>query len=298
VTSGSIKFDGEDVTDQPPQERNTVMMFQDLALWEHMTVRENIGYGLKIKDVDRETIKEKTENAAKQLKITDKLDQKPGQLSGGQQQRVAIARAIVQEPDLFLLDEPLSDLDAALKQEIQPLMERIIAEADVPAIYVTHDQSEAMTLSDKIAVMNDGTVQQFDDPTAVYDSPVNKFVAEFIGMPPMNFIDITKAGARVNGQIDLSGIKIDLPDDETQPEEIGVRPQAIQVRTDSPTGISAKHVLDQPLGDRTVSYFDTEFKDPEDEDPDITVVTEPDFEGGQKQYNLVFDPSEVYMFDS
>lgn len=297
VTSGSILFDGEDVTDKPPQERNTVMMFQDLALWEHMTVRENIGYGLKIKGVDKEEIIEQTESAAQQLRISDKLDQRPGALSGGQQQRVAIARAIVQDPDLFLLDEPLSDLDAALKQEIQPLMDRIIKQANVPAIYVTHDQSEAMTLSDKIAVMNDGVIPQFDEPTEVYDNPANRFVAEFIGMPPMNFIDISNIKTGENGTIDIGGIQVEIPDNYPSPNELGIRPQDIQIHEESVKGISGKHVLDQPLGDRTISYFDSKLKDSTAEDPDITAVTNPDFEGEEKRYNLVFEPEDAYIFE-
>lgn len=289
-TTGAIKFDGEDVTDKPPQERNIAMLFQDIALWPHMTVRENMVFSLRIKGEDVGDIKSRVEAAAEELKIEDKLDQKPAQLSGGQRQRVALGRAIVQDPDLFLFDEPLSALDAALKREIQPLIKRIVKDAGVPAIYVTHDQQEAMNLSDKIAVMNEGKVEQLSQPLSIYQAPTNRFVGEFIGNPRMNFLS---GEATRNGDastVDLDGLVLEIDESIEGSVRFGVRPQYTVVRDDGEPGIEARHLLDEPQGDETHSYFDTDHGEQ-------IAVTSAGFRGEEGTYRLSFDPDEVHVFD-
>jgi len=288
-TSGKIKFNGEDVTDHPPQERNIAMLFQDIALWPHMTVRENMVFSLRIKGVDQETIKQRVEEAASDLQIQDKLDEKPARLSGGQRQRVALGRAIVQDPDLFLFDEPLSALDAALKREIQPLIKRIVKDAGVPAIYVTHDQQEAMNLSDKIAVMNDGRIEQFSRPLDIYQSPSNQFVGEFVGNPRMNFVTTRATQHGDTSTVELSGLSLEI-DDELEGEiQLGVRPQNTIVRENGSSGISAQHVLDEPQGDSTHSFFETEYGEQ-------IAVTDAEFRGNGESYKLSFNLDEVHVF--
>ena len=188
VTAGSIAIDGQDATGMPPAKRALAMVFQSYALYPHMSVRQNIAFPLKMSGVDKTIIAEKVRAAADILNLTDYLDRRPGQLSGGQRQRVAIGRAIVRQPTAFLFDEPLSNLDAALRVamrlEISQLHHRLAA----TTIYVTHDQIEAMTMADKIVVLNAGRIEQIGSPLSLYHRPVNRFVAGFIGSPMMNFI--------------------------------------------------------------------------------------------------------------
>jgi multiple sugar transport system ATP-binding protein len=189
VTGGTIQIGERFVNDVPPKDRDIAMVFQNYALYPHMTVFENMALGLKLRKVPRDTIRRKVEAAAKILSIAHMLDRKPKTLSGGQRQRVAVGRAIVREPKCFLFDEPLSNLDAKLRVEMRAEIKRIHLDLKSTTIYVTHDQEEAMTLGDRVVVMKDGIIQQCGAPLEVYHRPANRFVAGFVGMPPMNFFE-------------------------------------------------------------------------------------------------------------
>jgi len=189
TTSGNIEIDDIDATDLPPAKRSLAMVFQSYALYPHMSVRKNIAFPMKMAKIDLETQNTKVEAAAKSLNLIDYLDRKPGQLSGGQRQRVAIGRAIVREPAAFLFDEPLSNLDAALRVGMRLEIMDLHKKLETTMIYVTHDQVEAMTMADKIVVLQDGRIEQVGSPLELYHTPINKFVAGFIGSPKMNLIE-------------------------------------------------------------------------------------------------------------
>jgi multiple sugar transport system ATP-binding protein len=190
ITEGTISIGGEVVNGTEPRERDIAMVFQNYALYPHMTIRKNIGFGLRYSsDLSKEERTERVEDSAEMMGIEELLDDKPGQLSGGQRQRVALGRAIVREPQAFLFDEPLSNLDAKLRVKMRTEISRLQSELGVTSIYVTHDQAEAMTLGDRVAVLNGGELQQLAPPQEVYDHPTNRFVAGFIGSPSMNFME-------------------------------------------------------------------------------------------------------------
>jgi multiple sugar transport system ATP-binding protein len=189
VTAGEISINGEPVNDVPPRDRDIAMVFQDYALYPHMSVRQNLAFGLKMRDTPRAKIEEVVRRTADILQIQELLDRKPKQLSGGQRQRVAIGRAIAREPALFLFDEPLSNLDAKLRVEMRTQIKRLHMAFNATSLYVTHDQTEAMTLADRIVVLRSGVIEQVGSPNELYNEPVNRFVAGFIGSPMMNFID-------------------------------------------------------------------------------------------------------------
>jgi multiple sugar transport system ATP-binding protein len=186
--SGRISIGGRDVTYLPPRERKISMVFQSYAIFPHMTVGDNIAFGLKMNKVDEATIKERVGRASELLHIEHMLDRYPSKMSGGQRQRVAVARAIAMNTKVLLMDEPLSNLDALLRLEMRAELKRLLAEIGATTVYVTHDQIEALSMGDRIAVMRDGVIQQVDEPTTVYDLPSNQFVGGFIGNPPMNFM--------------------------------------------------------------------------------------------------------------
>ncbi|MFP4625884.1 MAG: ABC transporter ATP-binding protein [Natronomonas sp.] len=297
VTSGSIKFGDQDVTDYPPQQRGVALLFQDIALYPHMSVRDNMAYPLKIEGVSKEKRYEQVQEAANMLQVEDQLDKSPADLSGGQQQRVALGRSIVREPSMFLFDEPMSDLDAKLKRELRPLFAEVTDAVGCPTMYVTHDQEEAMTMSDRIAIMNDGHLEQVGTPEEVYNDPDSRFVGEFIGQPTMEFFD---AGVgRIDDGLELSigDQTYEIPDVEAlgpyvdDEVTVGIRPQDIEARDDPDEGITAEHVFDEPLGDQTHSLFETDLGR-------ITVVTPPSFRGGENEYGLALDASEMRMFDA
>ena len=188
VTGGEIKIDDRIVNDMPPRERDIAMVFQDYALYPHMSVRQNLGFGLKMRSVPRARIDAQVKRTAEILQIEGLLDRKPKELSGGQRQRVAIGRAIAREPELFLFDEPLSNLDAKLRVEMRTQIKRLHLSFQTTSIYVTHDQTEAMTLADRIVVLKNGYIEQVGTPGELYERPRNLFVAGFIGSPTMNFL--------------------------------------------------------------------------------------------------------------
>lgn len=189
VTSGDIFIGAERVNDLPPQRRDVAMVFQSYALYPHMTVAENIAYPLRVRKMSRGDIEQKVEGVGAMLEISKLLKRKPRDLSGGERQRVALARAIVREPRVYLMDEPLSNLDAKLRVQMRAELKRLQHELGTTTVYVTHDQAEAMTLAHRVAVMRGGRLQQFDTPMNIYNQPINRFVAEFVGSPSMNFIE-------------------------------------------------------------------------------------------------------------
>jgi multiple sugar transport system ATP-binding protein len=208
ITEGELVIGGETVNDLAPKDRDIAMVFQNYALYPHMTVRENMGFALKLAKVDKAEIDRKVEEAAKVLDLQQHLDRKPANLSGGQRQRVAMGRAIVRDPKAFLMDEPLSNLDAKLRVQMRASVARLQQQLGTTTVYVTHDQTEAMTLGDRVAVMRAGVLQQVDSPKALYDDPANLFVAGFIGSPAMNFLPARLEGDRIKlpfGEAELPG---------------------------------------------------------------------------------------------
>jgi multiple sugar transport system ATP-binding protein len=227
VTGGTISIGERDVTDLPPRARDIAMVFQSYALYPHMTVRQNLGYGLKVRKTPKREVRERVTRAAELLGLDQLLDRKPAALSGGQRQRVAMGRAIVREPKAFLMDEPLSNLDAKLRVSMRAQLAALHGRLATTTIYVTHDQIEAMTLGQRVAVMRDGRIQQVDTPQELYARPVNLFVAAFIGSPAMNLVEAEVA----HGQVRFGGYAIPLPATDTTPDGqliAGIRPEAFE----------------------------------------------------------------------
>jgi multiple sugar transport system ATP-binding protein len=253
-TSGRIWFGDTDVTALPPQKRDIAMVFQDIALFPYMTVRQNIGYPLRIAGLPRARIDEKVEKAAATLGLTDKLAMKPGQLSGGQQQRVAIGRAIIKEPKVLLMDEPLSALDARLRVEMRTEILRLHREISATIIYVTHDQVEAMTMSTRVAVMDQGRALQIDPPRVIFRRPADVTVATFIGTPAMNIISAAVVVTTEGVAIDLLGRLLPVAPRHhavlqgLKRVEAGIRPQALHLVPPASGRITGRVFLREPLG--------------------------------------------------
>ncbi|MEE9315466.1 MAG: sn-glycerol-3-phosphate ABC transporter ATP-binding protein UgpC [Rhizobiaceae bacterium] len=226
ITGGEIKIDDRVINDVSPSERDVAMVFQNYALYPHMSVRGNMSYGLKNRNLPKAEITKRVEDAAKILRIYDFLERQPNELSGGQRQRVAMGRAIVREPKVFLFDEPLSNLDAKLRVQMRIEIKRLQRRMDVTSIYVTHDQTEAMTLADRLAVINDGRIEQMGAPMELYNNPATLFVASFIGSPQMNLIPVRFDGKKlVSDDVSLTGFK-GLPQDTDL--ILGIRPDHME----------------------------------------------------------------------
>jgi multiple sugar transport system ATP-binding protein len=244
ITGGEITIGDRVVNDLPPKDRDIAMVFQNYALYPHMTVYDNMAFGLKMRKFPKAEIAQRVQSAAEILGIQDLLKRKPRQLSGGQRQRVAVGRAIVRHPQVFLFDEPLSNLDAKLRVQMRVELKRLHDRLETTAIYVTHDQVEAMTLGDRVVVMKDGWVQQVGEPLELYGKPANRFVAGFIGSPAMNFADVTIAEANGGVWVEGPGLRVKVPADRAehmraykgQHVTLGVRPEDLQPATgaDSP----------------------------------------------------------------
>ncbi|QYX75972.1 ABC transporter ATP-binding protein [Streptomyces akebiae] len=233
ITEGTLRIDGRVVNDLAPKERDVAMVFQSYALYPHMNVRENMGFPLRLAKVDKATIDAKVTDAARILDLTEHLDRKPANLSGGQRQRVAMGRAIVRDPKAFLMDEPLSNLDAKLRVQMRTQISRLQRRLATTTVYVTHDQTEAMTLGDRVVVMRQGLVQQLGTPAELYDLPRNLFVAGFIGSPAMNFLNATlEAGALRSslGDLTLDDRTRQALERQNAPREVivGLRPEAFE----------------------------------------------------------------------
>ena len=262
VTSGAIRIGDRDVTGLPPQQRDIAMVFQNYALYPHMTVRENLGFGLMIRKQPREVVNRRVDSVAASLGLDALLDRKPAQLSGGQRQRVALGRAIVREPLAFLFDEPLSNLDAQLRVETRVELSRLHRKLGATMVYVTHDQSEALTLGDRIAILKEGVLQQIATPMELYERPANKFVAGFIGSPAMNFFEGTLTRTGTGGMCTFRGadLTIRVPcEPETRDRVfLGIRPQHLEVVGDAASGegsLRAEVGVVEPMGNEQIVYL-------------------------------------------
>lgn len=224
-TRGKVVINSRDVSRVSPGKRNIAMVFQSYALYPHMTVYENIAAGLKLRKMPAEAIRQRVGDVAEKLGLQNLMDRKPGQMSGGQRQRVALGRALVRQPDVFLLDEPLSNLDALLREQVRADLKQLFDQQQTPVVYVTHDQTEAMTLSSKVAVLYDGYLQQLAPPQEIYNKPANQFVAGFVGSPQMNLLTLKCEG----NQAVLGESRIALPNLPTAPSQVvlGIRPEDV-----------------------------------------------------------------------
>jgi multiple sugar transport system ATP-binding protein len=257
VTEGDIYLDGDRITRMAPGDRDIAMVFQSYALYPHMSVRDNLGFALKIRDEPRQTIIERVDRAANMLGITELLGRKPRQLSGGQRQRVALGRALVREPRLFLLDEPLSNLDAKLRVQMRAELKLLFERLATTVVYVTHDQAEAMTLSDRVAIFNHGVVQQIGEPLELYDHPRNMFVAGFLGSPPMNLLEgeVNGDGAEIRGSgFSVSVAGQGLAISRGQRVVVGIRPEDVVIGDPDAMAVRSNVTLVEPMGSATVLY--------------------------------------------
>ena len=255
VTSGGIEIAGREVNNLEPKDRDIAMVFQNYAIYPHMTVRKNIGFGLRSSKMPRADKDKRIDEIAGILGMTDLLSRKPSQLSGGQRQRVAIGRAMVRDPAVFLFDEPLSNLDAQLRTQMRLEIKKLHQRVGATIVFVTHDQVEAMTMADRIVIMKDGHIQQVGTPSEVYHSPANTFVAGFIGSPAMNMIPATIAGGAV--QID-GGARMDLQTGISGDRKVmlGIRPEDLEP-TEGPALISGSVNVREPLGHETLIHVGT-----------------------------------------
>ena len=252
VSGGEIAIDGEAMTDVPASKRGIAFVFQSYALYPHMNVARNMGFALETLGLSREAIRDKVSEVARMLKVDHLLERRPRELSGGQRQRVAIGRALVRKPDVFLFDEPLSNLDSDLRMEMRVEIARLHADLGTTMVYVTHDQVEAMTLADRIVVLNHGVIEQVGTPQELYHAPVSRFVAGFIGSPRMNFADVTYSGRMLTG---VGGLSVGLNmAGSAAPAAIGVRPEALSLV--DPNGGNLNGVLErvEDLGHEHYAY--------------------------------------------
>lgn len=267
ITKGEILIDEKIVNNVSPKDRDIAMVFQNYALYPHMTVAENISFGLKLRKFDKSEIEKRVKEASEILGLSDMLNRKPKQLSGGQRQRVALGRAIVRNPKVFLFDEPLSNLDAKLRVQMRTEISKLHSNLGTTMIYVTHDQTEAMTMGDKIVILNDGEVQQIDTPMNLYNNPINKFVAGFIGSPAMNFIEgiivedeslyFTSSSYELKIKLEKN-VNHKLKSFVNSEIIIGIRPEDFLILKDDAVTkdfISVKIDLAEPLGNETLIYF-------------------------------------------
>jgi multiple sugar transport system ATP-binding protein len=274
ITEGEIRIGDQVVNDLTPRDRDVAMVFQSYALYPHMTVEQNLAFGLKLRKLPKQEVKERVQRAARVLQIEEFLKRKPRALSGGQRQRVAMGRAIVREPQAFLMDEPLSNLDAKLRVQMRAEIHQLQRRLGVTTIYVTHDQVEAMTMGDRVAVMNAGHLQQVDTPQVLYDNPLNEFVAGFIGSPSINLVESELA--RSNGRLEVSLGEHKLPVDDQLARNrsgledyvgkkiiLGIRPEDFEdasIESDAPADRRIKVTADltEPLGSEVLVHFGTQ----------------------------------------
>ena len=298
INSGTISIDNQIVNDLPPKERNIAMVFQSYALYPHMTVFDNMAFGLKLEKRSKDEINERVQEAARILQIQDYLKRKPKQLSGGQRQRVAIGRAITRKPKVFLFDEPLSNLDAALRVQMRVELAKLHNQLNATMIYVTHDQTEAMTLANDIVVLDQGIVSQKGSPMELYNNPKNIFVGGFIGSPKMNFIQskiLSKSSS--NTEVDIMGSgKINISKTSKSSKEgdivkLGIRPEHLLVNQDSDSNWESKVLVVEKLGSGTFLYI---------EKNEELLVVQTDGDSKIKVGDIVkigFDASRCHIFD-
>jgi multiple sugar transport system ATP-binding protein len=281
VDGGTIELDGRDITRLPSSKRDLAMVFQSYALYPHMSVFDNMSFALRLAHVDKAVIKEKVQRAAEILNLVQYLDRRPRELSGGQRQRVAIGRAIVRAPKVFLFDEPLSNLDAALRGQTRVEIAKLHRDLGATTIYVTHDQVEAMTLADRVVVLRDGAIEQVGSPLELYDRPANQFVAQFIGTPQMN---VVPAGTLPHLQV-LAGAR--APPDGF----VGLRPEAVRVRPGGAGALTGKVELVEALGADTLIYVDVAGVQLVSRQPERTEARAGD------QVGLDVDAAALHFFD-
>ena len=295
ISSGTISIDGKVMNDVEPADRGISMVFQSYALYPHMTTYDNVSFGLRMAHQAKALIREKVTKAAEILKLDQMLDRRPANLSGGQKQRVAIGRAIVREPQVFLFDEPLSNLDAELRVQMRGELMDLHDRLGTTMIYVTHDQVEAMTLADKMVVLNGGRIQQVGSPLELYDNPDNTFVAGFVGSPQMNFLSARVEGGRLTGVGGSAAIPLPVPTAEAA-VTIGIRPE--DLRLTLPDEVLADHALTligtvgfvEQLGD--MSYVHLTLAD----GTKVIVRTTTRWTGG-REAQIVLDPQKALLFD-
>ena len=296
VTDGKIFIGDREVTNLPPKDRDIAMVFQNYALYPHMSVADNMGFALKMAKVPNDERRKRVEDAAKLLGLTDYLDRKPKALSGGQRQRVAMGRAIVRSPQVFCMDEPLSNLDAKMRVQTRTDIAKLQADLGVTTVYVTHDQVEAMTMGDRVAVMDKGYLQQVDTPLNLYDRPVNLFVAGFIGSPQMNLME----GQAVEGKVKFGEYLVPVDEKASKTMQnnvtVGVRPEAWRQVSESEGGLPVKVTVVEELGADGFVYGTS---DVQGMPPSIIVrVSGRDsVRKGQTIY-VTTDPASVHVFDT
>lgn len=300
ISSGEILIDGRIVNNLPPKDRDIAMVFQNYALYPHMTVYENMAFGLKLKKIDKKEIDLRVKESAKILGLENYLDRKPKALSGGQRQRVAVGRAIVRKPKVFLFDEPLSNLDAKLRVQMRTEISKLHKQLGATMIYVTHDQTEAMTMGDKIVVMKDGIINQVDTPMNLYKKPANKFVAGFIGSPAMNFIDgrIDQKSSFSSNNRSLefalpNSIKYKLNKYSNLEVTLGIRPEDINLDFNLPGKIEIHTTISiiEPMGNETFIYF------PVDDLQFIARIRPVEHLKILDKISLYINPEKIYLFD-
>ncbi|MFC7193006.1 ABC transporter ATP-binding protein [Halocatena marina] len=301
VIDGTITIGDQDITDAKPKSRSIAMVFQNYALYPHMTAQENMSFGLKMTtDLSGDEISRRVQDAAAMLGIEELLGKKPGSLSGGQQQRVALGRAIVREPEAFLMDEPLSNLDAKLRTQMRTELQDLQQKLGISTIYVTHDQTEAMTMGDKIAILNHGKLQQLGTPLECYYQPQNQFVAGFIGSPSMNFFDVTYSNSDGQPTLKHDGFQYSLSNelaeklsDVNQPLILGIRPESIEMTDNTDKNAFQVEVsVVEPLGERTLVYFDI------DDETYIASLTTDILVNPGDTLNIVFPGENLHVFES
>jgi multiple sugar transport system ATP-binding protein len=292
-TRGRIFLGGEDITFKRPGDRNMAMVFQSYALYPHMSVQENLASGLKLKKTPRAEIQQRLTEVAKLLGLEDLLQRKPGQLSGGQRQRVAVGRALVRRAQVYLLDEPLSNLDALLRERVRADIKQIFAAQKAPVVYVTHDQTEAMTLSTRVAVLNNGYIQQLDPPDRIYNHPANLFVAGFVGSPQMNLLTLPCKGR--SATLGDTKILLQLP---TVPPEIilGIRPEHVRIAQPEDTQmIQGQVYLVENLGMHNL--VSVRVTSSETEPLTVRALLPPDQKWNNTEITLALPPQHIHWFD-
>ena len=297
-TSGDVCIGGTPVTKQGPGERDIAMVFQNYALYPHMSVYKNLAYGLRQRKTPKDEIKKRVHDIGEILGITELLDRRPAQLSGGQRQRVAMGRALVREPQAFLLDEPLSNLDAKLRGQVRAELKRLHHRLGITSVYVTHDQVEAMTLADRICVMNQGELQQVGTPQDVYEHPANAFVAGFIGSPAMNLVP----GTVVDGQVVVGGHPVAAAPEGHAEVTVGIRPECLFIEPDGRPGIEVTVDFHEPLGSHALVHAfvgDGSVGVVADNPSSIVVQGGADLSPrpGQR-LTLTAEPKHIYLFDA
>jgi multiple sugar transport system ATP-binding protein len=303
LTAGEIKYDGTVVNDVKARNRDVAMVFQDFALYPHMSVRENLGFGLRREDNDMTDaeIEERITETGEMLEIEELLDNRPSQLSGGQKQRVALGRAIIREPRLFLFDEPLANLDAQLRKTMRTEIDELQSQVGITSVYVTHNQEEAMTIADEVAILDAGQLQQLGTPDEVFNEPANLFVAQFVGSPDMNLYEATVDGDKDTYAIDTDAASFSIPaelvDEEIEAEEVlvGFRPQDLfQTRNRSLGGpeVDADVRVVEPVGTEAIIHASTSIGDLTAKVGDFYDVA-----SGQT-LSFTVAPEHVYLFDA